>query len=153
MASIAQQLEALSSSTPAQLRAEWHRIFRKDAPPHSPDLMIRAITWRLQSRTHGDLTRSTRQQLARLADQLDQCDGVQDITAPPLAPGTRLVREWNERMIEVLVLDAEYLFEDRHFTSLSQIARYVTGTHWSGPRFFGLKKNRKLRGNHAHGTR
>jgi hypothetical protein len=153
MASIAQQLEVLSSSTPAQLRAEWRRVFRKDAPPHSPDLMIRAITWRLQSRIHGDLSWSIRQRLVRLADQLDQHDGTGQIAASPLAPGTRLVREWNERTIEVIVLDAGYLFDDRHFTSLSQIARHVTGTQWSGPRFFGLKKARKLRGDRGHSTR
>jgi hypothetical protein len=75
------------------------------------------------------------------------------ITAPPLAPGTRLVREWNERTIKVTVLDAGYMFDDRHFTSLSQIARHVTGTQWSGPRFFGLRKNRKRRGDHVHGPR
>lgn len=153
MAIIGQQLKALSSLTPAQLRAEWRRIFRKEAPPHSPDLMLRAISWRLQSRTHGDLTRATRQRLARLASQTDQCGGTGSNAALSLAPGTRLVREWNERAIEVVVLEDGFMFEDRLFTSLSQIARHVTGTHWSGPRFFGLTKNRKLRGDHAHGTR
>lgn len=147
-----QQLHVLTSSTPAQLRAEWRRVFRKEAPPHSPDLMIRAIAWRLQSRTHGDLSRSTRQRLARLARQLDQRDGTGQITAPPLAPGTRLVREWNERTIEVTVLEAGYMFDDRHFASLSQIARHVTGTQWSGPRFFSLSKGRKPSGDHVHGT-
>jgi Protein of unknown function (DUF2924) len=153
MASITEQLEALSSSTPARLRAEWRRVFRKDAPPHSPDLMIRAIAWRLQSRTHGDLPSLARQRLVRLADQLVRRDGAGLITAPPLAPGTRLVRKWNERTIEVIVLESGYLFDDRHFTSLSQIARHVTGTQWSGPRFFGLKKSRKLRGDRGHGAR
>ncbi len=150
MASTQQELQLLSSLTPAQLRAEWRRVFRKDAPPHSPDLMIRAISWRLQSRTHGDLTRSTRQRLIRLAGVSD--DGVGPVMAPPMAPGTRLLREWNDRTIEVIVLDAGYLFEDRHFTSLSQIAEHVTGAHWSGPRFFGLKQRRKPVGSKPHGA-
>ena len=152
MPSVQEQIHILTSSTPAQLRAEWRRVFRKETPPHSPDLLIRAITWRLQSRTHGDLSRSTRQRLARFAQQLDTRGDTGQIPASPPAPGTRLVREWNERTIEVTVLEAGYMFDDRHFTSLSQIARHVTGTQWSGPRFFGLRNGRKPSGDHGHGT-
>ena len=152
MPSIQEQLHILTSSTPAQLRAEWRRVFRTEAPPHSPDLLIRAITWRLQSRTHGDLSRSIRQRLARLAQQLDTRGDTGQLSAASLAPGTRLVREWNELTIEVTVLEVGYMFDDRHFTSLSKIARHVTGTQWSGPRFFGLRKGRMPSGEHGHGT-
>jgi hypothetical protein len=55
-----------------------------------------------------------------------------------LKPGTRLVRSWNGRTIEVLVTLDGYLHEDRTFRSLSHVAREVTGTPWSGPRFFGI---------------
>lgn len=54
--------------------------------------------------------------------------------------GTKLIREWNGRTIEVLVTDQGFEHAGRHYRSLSQIARHITGAHWSGPRFFGLVK-------------
>ena len=58
-----------------------------------------------------------------------------------LTPGTRLVREWNGRTVTVEVLEAGFAHADRTWGSLSEIARHVTGAHWSGPRFFGLTGN------------
>jgi len=62
---------------------------------------------------------------------------------PSLKPGTRLVRSWNGKVHHVLVLDDGFEYEARRFSSLTQIATAITGTHWSGPSFFGLPK-RKL---------
>jgi hypothetical protein len=55
-----------------------------------------------------------------------------------LRPGTRLVREWQGRQVDVLVTEDGFVWEERSYTSLSGIARAVTGAHWSGPRFFGI---------------
>lgn len=60
--------------------------------------------------------------------------------AGKLKPRTRIVREWNGRLLCVLVTEGGFSFEDRSYGSLSEIAREVTGAHWSGPRFFGLKR-------------
>ncbi len=57
-----------------------------------------------------------------------------------LTPGARLIREWQGRTIAVLVTEDGFLFEERAYRSLSQIARLVTGAHWSGPRFFGITR-------------
>ena len=152
MANIKQELEALAALSPAQLRAEWRRVFRKDAPPHSPDLMARAISWRLQARAQGDLTRSVRQRLSLLVVQMEKGKGECVVASPSLSPGTRLLREWNGRMIEVTILEEGYQFENRLYTSLSQIAEHVTGTHWSGPRFFGLNNRSRVNGSHQLGT-
>jgi hypothetical protein len=54
-----------------------------------------------------------------------------------------LVREWHGRTHSVDVLQEGFLFERKTYRSLSQIARRITGAHWSGPRFFGLVKKRK----------
>ena len=153
MANIKQELEALASLTPAQLRAEWRRVFRKDAPPHSPDLMARAISWRVQARAQGDMTRSVRQRLAQLAVQMEKGEGDCVVASPSMSPGTRLLRNWNGRMVEVTILEDGYQFEDRLYTSLSQIAEHVTGTHWSGPRFFGLKHQKRTSASDQHGAR
>ena len=56
-----------------------------------------------------------------------------------LKPGTQLVRSWNGRTIEVMVTPEEYLHQGCTYRSRSHVAREVTGTTWSGPRFFGLK--------------
>ena len=66
-------------------------------------------------------------------------------TRPPAkasAPVTRLMREWQGRSYEVLVLDDGFLWQGTHYRSLSAIARQITGTAWSGPLFFGLRSNR-----------
>ena len=57
-----------------------------------------------------------------------------------LSIGTRLVREWNGKTISVEVRQEGYLYADKLYGSLSEIARAVTGAHWSGPRFFGIKR-------------
>ena len=56
-------------------------------------------------------------------------------------PGTRLVREWQGKAHVVTIgADKVIRWEDREYRSLSQVAKAITGTHWSGPAFFGLKK-------------
>ena len=57
---------------------------------------------------------------------------------PPPAPGTRLMREWNGRMHVVDITDQGVLFDGKLYRSLTAVAKRITGTHWSGPRFFGL---------------
>ena len=59
-----------------------------------------------------------------------------------LAPGTRLVRQWQGRTYEVVALEDGFSWQGTHYRSLSAIAREITGTPWSGPLFFGLKHNR-----------
>ena len=59
-------------------------------------------------------------------------------TKPVVREGARLVREWNGEEHVVDVLEEGYLWRDKTWTSLSAIAREITGTRWSGPRFFGV---------------
>ena len=61
--------------------------------------------------------------------------------APPrrkLTPGTRLVRDWHGTGHTVTVLDSGFEYDQRRWSSLTSIARHITGAKWSGPRFFGL---------------
>ena len=75
-------------------------------------------------------------ELERLARQIERGKplGIERVAKP----GTRLVRQWRGRTYHVAVMDEGFLFEDRRYSSLSQIAQVITGTKWSGPRFFGL---------------
>lgn len=56
-----------------------------------------------------------------------------------LRPGNQLVRRWRGTTYSVDVTRDGFLFQERRYASLSTIATEITGTRWSGPRFFGLK--------------
>lgn len=62
------------------------------------------------------------------------------IQSPLLSTGTQLVREWNGRPYRVEVTEAGFELDGKCYSSLSAIAKKITGAHWSGPRFFGLNK-------------
>jgi hypothetical protein len=81
-------------------------------------------------------------QLRQFTQQLKESGEGQIRARPELKPGTRLVREWQGRTYEVLVLDDGFSWQGTSYRSLSAVARKITGTAWSGPLFFGLKPNR-----------
>lgn len=141
MAHIDEQLAGLATLSPARLRAEWRRLYRGRALPEgmTPTQMKRAIAWRLQERAFGSLPPDRMRQLDRLAMQLASEGDVDLGAGPTLKPGSRLVRKWHDRVYCVTVLEEGYAFEDRQYSSLTQIARHITGAAWSGPRFLGLK--------------
>jgi hypothetical protein len=139
MSSLDQQLVALAAMSSAQLREEWLRVMRTAPPAFSPDLMERAIAYELQARRHGGLAPAVQRALDRVSRRLAGTGKVSPPRETRLKPGTRLSRDWHGRSEHVLVIDEGYLFEERRYRSLSQVAAAITGTAWSGPRFFGLK--------------
>jgi len=90
----------------------------------------------------GGLRPEGQRQLRQFAEQLKESREGRIRARPELKPGTRLVREWQGRTYEVLVLDDGFSWQGTRYRSLSAIARQITGTAWSGPLFFGLKPNR-----------
>ena len=121
------RLAALVTMSPAQLRAEWERVYRSPPPRYGAPLLRMGIAYRLQEKALGPLDRRTAAQLG----------GKQ--ASPSIKPGTRFMRTWNGRTIVVEAQECGFRFEDRPYTSLTSIAREVTGINWSGPRFFGLR--------------
>ena len=105
---------------------------------------MRSIAWQLQATAHGDLAPAVTRQLDRLAGQLAKSGDLDIEREVGLKPGTKLVRAWRGRTLQVLVLESGYLFEDRRYASLSHVAIAITGTRWSGPRFFGLKQRKRV---------
>lgn len=108
------------------------------------DLLVRSIIWKIQVGQHGALAPSAVRQLDRLNGQMARSGDLDLERETHLKVGTKLVREWRGRTIHVLVLEDGYLFEDRRYASLSYIATAITGTKWSGPRFFGLKQRKRV---------
>ena len=125
-----------------ELREEWRRLYKTDASSHlSRELLIRAVAYRMQEVALGGLRPEPQRQLRQIAVELKQT-GEAKRFRPQLKPGTRLMREWQGRTYEVVVLDDGFSWQGTRCNSLSAIARKITGTAWSGPLFFGLKQNR-----------
>ena len=138
--------EALSRLTElnlGELRQHWRALYKANASPHlSRELLVRAVAYRMQEIALGGLRPKRQRQLRQVAHQLKQAGAANIPPRPELKPGTRLVREWQGRTYDVLVLDDGFSWQDTHYRSLSALARTITGTAWSGPLFFGLKPSR-----------
>jgi hypothetical protein len=109
------------------------------------ELLVRVIAYRLQEREFGALSEASCRRLRHLASALEANPNAEISTRPPIKPGTRLVRQWKD---QVHVVEAEakgYQYKGARYESLSEIARVITGTRWSGPLFFGLKKSTEIR--------
>jgi hypothetical protein len=126
--SLRDKLAALVQMQRPELQTEWERVYKRPAPNLSADLLRMGIAYRLQEKANGGLSRASVAELNETS-----------VGRPAIKRGTRLVRSWNGRTISVQVEEDGFVFEDRHYPSLSSIAREVTGSHWSGPRFFGLR--------------
>ena len=131
---IAVRWEDLGQMDRATLRVAWAEAFG-DAPPHflSMIFMRKALIWDAQRRAFGGPTTEVKRALksAAVGKQVRA-------PTPVIKPGTQLVREWNGRRYQVEVQEDGFLMNGDHYKSLSAVALQITGTTWSGPRFFGL---------------
>jgi hypothetical protein len=136
------EIAALRQATQADLKERWRVLYRTEPPRRiSRDLLIRALAYRIQERTLGGLKPSTRRLLAKVA--ADARRPILLAAQPTLEPGTVLLREWHGTQHQVIVREDGIAFQGKPYKSLSQVAYRITGTKWSGPRFFGLKVNRQ----------
>ena len=137
---LAAKLAALPEMTTVALRAEWRRLFRGQPPKRiGRHLLELGVAWKLQERVHGGLGAGAKRRLTALARAMDENGNLAKIQAVRLKPGAKLVREWRGETHDVLVLDDGFQWRGQRWRSLSAIAREISGTHWSGPRFFGLR--------------
>ena len=126
-----------------ELRQQWRALYKSEASPHlSRELLLHAIAYRLQEVALGGLRPERQRQLRHIAEQFNETGAIRRRTRVELKSGTRLVREWQGRTYKVFVLDDGFSWQSTHYGSLSAVARKITSTPWSGPLFFGLKRNR-----------
>jgi hypothetical protein len=135
------QIAALQGLRATELRKRWGEFYRAPSPKGaSQDFLLRGLAYKLQADHCGGLKPSTQRRLRQMAKTLE-CSPDADLAPAPLAkPGTKLVREWENRKHEVTVLEIGFAYNGKVFDSLSKIAREITGTRWSGPVFFGLRQ-------------
>jgi hypothetical protein len=125
----------------AAIRDTWQRRFGEPPPRiQSGDLLLRLFAWRLQVETYGGLDEVTARQLHLMATALSNETQTSVPEVSGLETGTILVREWRNAEHRVLVLEGGFELQGKRYESLTAIARAITGTNWSGPRFFGLEQ-------------
>jgi hypothetical protein len=129
--SLEEIIEGLDKLDLAGLRDNWRRHLRVPPPPlRSRDLLRRTLAFELQSALHGGLTPELKQRLRATSTSRTR--------KPALQPGTTLTRDWHGARHVVHVRDGSFEHLGTTYRSLSEVARVITGTRWSGPRFFGL---------------
>ena len=142
MSALAVKLRELENLDLLDLREEWQRYFGPQAPASmSRELLRLAVGYKMQEEVSGGLSRRTLFQLSALKSA-SGAKGGSDIKniAPAPKSGTKLIREWQGKVHEVLALeDGQFAYGGKTYRSLTTLARLITGTHQSGPRFFGLK--------------
>ncbi|MBY0400134.1 DUF2924 domain-containing protein [Myxococcota bacterium] len=137
---VAADLAELQALSRPALQQRWRDLYGSPCPARmSQGLLRRALAYRIQEQAFGGLDRSTQRRLDRAAAEL-AAGRTLTTPGPQIKPGTRLLREWNGKVHEVIVLESSVQYRDRSWPSLSAVAREITGTRWSGPRFFGLLK-------------
>lgn len=132
---LTERLRTLDQLPLTELRRAWTAATETPPPRVSANLLRLALGHHWQVQAHGGLSAAEERRLLALAN--DQP------VAKQARPGTRLVREWQGRTHVVTIgEDGAVTWNDRSWRSLSEVARAITGTRWSGPAFFGLRPKR-----------
>jgi hypothetical protein len=155
------QLEQMTTPT---LRDRFERLFGYRSHSHNRKWLIRRIAWKLQEREYGGLSDRARRRAEELAATADLRThpprGGWSTGAPATAtrgtarqasrhndsrlprPGTALTRRYRDELIEVTVLEDGFEYRGKIYRSLTAVAEAVTGSHWNGWAFFGLRKGK-----------
>ena len=154
--SMVARIAKLQQMSTAELREEWRRVMGEEPRSYNRQWMFKRLAWAIQAREYGGL--SARAQ-ARLEELLPFAEvwmplgrkAFQPAHADPpngdrrLPPGTVLTRVYKRQTLAVTVLEEGFEYKGQRYPSLTAIAKAVTGAHWNGRLFFGLKARRRER--------
>ena len=139
------RLVALKTTSTPDLKKQWRQLFETEPPAFNRRYLESRLAYRIQELAYGGLKPETVRRLEKLGEELDGGNAtIRKIRADlkPIA-GTRLIREWQGVEHLVTVTTDGFEWQGRPYTSLSAIARAITGTRWNGWTFFGLKNRRR----------
>ncbi len=140
MTPIARQIKELKDKNFAELKEIWLDLCQDEPPPLRHGFMRKALAHRIQELALEGLSDEARNRLDRIIEETSgKKERKRKRTIIPV-PGARLVREWHGKRHEVIVLRKGFEFDGRQWGSLTAIAQKITGAHWNGPAFFGLRK-------------
>jgi hypothetical protein len=141
LAMIDSKIAAWQSLSLNQLRDAWtEELGVPRLALRSRSVLAGELAWDLQASVFGDLDAATTRRLQEIAEHLERGEELPLGPRRNLPPGVVLTREWKGVVHSVSVTDSGFQHLGRTYKSLSDVARAITGTRWSGPRFFGLKK-------------
>src|SRR5437764_1862497 len=134
------EIAGLFDRSTQELRLAWRKLHRTEPPfGVSRDLLIRSLAYDLEQRAHGSPNLALRRRLQILVGASER--GARSVDpGVVLKAGSTLVRAWRGHTHTVLVRENGFDYEGQRYRSLTVIAERITGTHWSGPRFFGVTK-------------
>jgi hypothetical protein len=133
---VAREIASLTTLDRENLVRRWRTIYRTPPPDKlSRALLEKALAYEIQCAAFGGLSTPTKRALRAAASKQSKTNGMRRVSR-----GARLIREWNGIVHEVDVTEKGYIWQDQSYKSLTAIACRITGTKWSGPRFFGLTK-------------
>jgi hypothetical protein len=136
---LANELASLPALDRRELMEKWRIIYGTEPPGGvRNDFLMHAIAYRMQEQASGGLEPATRRFLEKTAE--DNTSRQKTVCIISTKPGTRLLREWHGVTYEVIIREDGVQCNGICYRSLSEVARAITGTRWSGPLFFGLKK-------------
>lgn len=145
---VEREIAALDTLDTKALKAKWGDVYRREPPPRIRAGLLRlGIAYRLQELAFGGLKPQTIRLLRKLAAELraERAAKLAGAATKPLSspgrtltPGTRLMREWSGAMEIVDVVADGFVWRGTSYRTLSAVAVAITGTKWSGPKFFGL---------------
>lgn len=143
---VEREIEALEALDTKALQQRWRDLYRTEPPPKIQSRLLRlAVAYRIQEKAFGGLKAAAKRQMREhLAAMRRGSSGENTTTRRPsirLAPGTQLVREWNGATVLVHVVEGGFSWKGATHKTLSAVAVAITGTKWSGPKFFGLVKS------------
>jgi hypothetical protein len=142
-AAIEAEVELLRSMPIVELRALWRTKFKSEPPKaFGPDLLRHSIAYKIQEDAYGGLDRATTRLLKQLIEQFAKSNG-RIVLPRRIKPGAVLIREWKGERHQVTVLEDGFAYRGKPYESLSKIACLITGTHWNGPKFFGLRDGKE----------
>jgi hypothetical protein len=139
--SVTARVLALPTCSYRELGEQWRALWRSEPPGKaSREFLIRAVAYGIQAQAFGGLDTKTLQLLRKASG----ANGAKPtLRESRLGKGSKLFREWHGETHEVLVLDKGFAWRGETYPSLSAIARAITGAHWNGWAFFGLKRRPK----------
>lgn len=138
--SVEEQIEGLNAASLAELRGLWVKQYGTPPSKHiSRKLLIRALGYDAQVKMHGGLKASTRRKLVTIAKGDSPEPPKKVLRAGKPTNGTRLLREWHGKTHIVEVTGSGFTWDGEEYSSLSAVAKAITGAKWNGRRFFGLQ--------------
>jgi hypothetical protein len=136
-------IQSLPTLPKSRLFEIWKETFGRSAGKLRPEVMLPILAFRIQEKAYGGLSSSTREKLHEITLSVSPKCRQQEEARDRFKPGTRLVREWKGTRYEVILSEDGYEYKGEKYKSLSPIACRITGSHWSGPAFFGTRKTGK----------